>query len=202
MDPRESVPSRDNFRQQIHPEDRDWVKERFEKALRERVDSFAEYRVRLPDGTVRHVNASGHPVLSDDGELIEFIGTATDVTERRHAEDALRQSELTLRETIQTIPALVWRARPDGDIDYVSRGLLEYLGSPVEEIIGWGWMDKVHPDDIAFKVETWLRNLEATASHAANCRFRGADGAYRWFNVRGEPLHDAEGRVRRSLWRF
>jgi PAS domain S-box-containing protein len=47
------------------------------------VDSFAEYRVLLPDGTVRHINASGHPVLDEDGELIEFVGTAVDVTERK-----------------------------------------------------------------------------------------------------------------------
>src|SRR5712672_1345822 len=86
LDPRESLPSRDNFRQQIHPEDRDWVKKRFEESLRERVDTFAEYRVLLPDGTVRHVNASGHPVLNEDGELIEFVGTAVDVTERKRAE--------------------------------------------------------------------------------------------------------------------
>ena len=87
LDPRESLPSRDNFRQQIHPEDRDWVKKRFEESLRERADTFAEYRVLLPDGTVRHVNASGHPVLDEDGELIEFVGTAIDVTERKREEE-------------------------------------------------------------------------------------------------------------------
>src|SRR6266700_2487809 len=90
LDPRESLPSRDNFRQQIHPEDRDWVKKRFEESLRERVDTFAEYRVLLPDGTVRHINASGHPVLNEDGKLIEFIGTAADVTERKRLEERLR----------------------------------------------------------------------------------------------------------------
>jgi PAS domain S-box-containing protein len=86
LDPRESLPTRENFRQRIHPEDRDWVKKRFEKALRERVDSFAEYRVLLPDGTVRYINASGHPVLDEDGELIQFVGTAVDVTERKRTE--------------------------------------------------------------------------------------------------------------------
>jgi PAS domain S-box-containing protein len=86
LDPRESLPSRDNFRQRIHPEDRDWVTKRFEQSLRERVDTFGEYRVVLPDGTVRHINASGHPVLDEDGELIEFVGTAVDVTERKRAE--------------------------------------------------------------------------------------------------------------------
>jgi len=97
LDPRESLPSRDNFRQQIHPEDRDWVKKRFEESLRERVDTFAEYRVLLPDGTVRHINASGHPVLNEDGELIEFVGTALDVTERKRAETELRESEQNYR---------------------------------------------------------------------------------------------------------
>src|ERR1700726_2738956 len=86
LDPRKSLPTRENFRQQIHPEDRDWVRKRLERSLRERVDAFAEYRVLLPDGTVRHINASGHPVLDEDGELIEFVGTAVDVTERKRTE--------------------------------------------------------------------------------------------------------------------
>src|ERR1700751_2363063 len=97
LDPRESLPSRDDFRQQIHPEDRDWVKKKFEESLRERVDTFAEYRVLLPDGTVRHINASGHLVLNEDGELIEFIGTATDATERKRTEEALRENEAKIR---------------------------------------------------------------------------------------------------------
>jgi hypothetical protein len=54
--------------------------------LRERVDRFDEYRVLMPDGTVRHINSSGHPVLDEDGELIEFVLTAVDVTERKRAE--------------------------------------------------------------------------------------------------------------------
>jgi PAS domain S-box-containing protein len=86
LDPRESLPTRDNFRQRIHPEDRDWVRKSFEKSLREKVDRFAEYRVLLPDGTVRHINASGHPVLDEGGELIEFIGTAIDMTECKQDE--------------------------------------------------------------------------------------------------------------------
>lgn len=83
LDPRESLPTRENFQQRIHPEDRDWVKKRFEDTLRERVDSFAEYRVLLPDGTIRFINASGHPVLDEAGELTAFVGTAVDVTERK-----------------------------------------------------------------------------------------------------------------------
>jgi len=107
----------------------------------------------------------------------------------------LHLSEQNLRILVETIPALLWRAKPDGYIDYVNKRLLEYFGSPLEEIIGRGWMEKVHPDDVAFKVQSWLSNLEAMTSHDANCRFQGADGAYRWFNVRGEPLLDSDGSV-------
>src|SRR6202163_1351959 len=86
LDPRESLPTRDNLMQQIHPEDRDWVAKRWKNSLRERVDTFDEFRVLMPDGTVRHINFSGHPVLDEDGQIIEFVGTAVDVTERKHAE--------------------------------------------------------------------------------------------------------------------
>jgi PAS domain S-box-containing protein len=97
LDPRSSLPSRENFRQQIHPEDRDWVKERFEESLRKKIDTSAEYRVLRPDGTVRHISASGHPVLDeDDGELIQVVDTAVDVTERKQAEESLRESEANL----------------------------------------------------------------------------------------------------------
>ena len=86
LDPLENLPSRKNFRQRVHPEDRDRVDKRFERALLERVDSFDEYRVLLPDGTVKHINSAGHPILDEHGEVIELIATAVDVTERKMAE--------------------------------------------------------------------------------------------------------------------
>src|ERR1700736_797567 len=103
LDPRESLPTRKNFRQRIHPEDRDRVDKRWEQSLRDRVDSFDEYRVLMPDGTVRHINASGHPVLDQDGELIEFVGTAVDVTERKRTElERRRLSSVRLRSVTST----------------------------------------------------------------------------------------------------
>ena len=111
------------------------------------------------------------------------------------AEQALINSERELHSLVETIPAAVWRAGPEGDIEYVNQRLLEYLGAPLGEILGWGWMEKVHPDDVAFKVRTWLTNLEARKPHDAACRFRGADGRYRWFAVRAEPLRASDGRV-------
>jgi PAS domain S-box-containing protein len=110
------------------------------------------------------------------------------------------EEALTVREQgphflVEAIPALVWRAGPDGNIDYVNKRVLEYLGAPLGEIIGWGWMEKVHPDDVAFRVATWLKNLESGNPDDAVCRFRGADGRYRWFEVRGEPMRASDGAV-------
>ena len=115
--------------------------------------------------------------------------------ESNRPEEALTSSEQELRLVVEAIPALVWRAAPAGDIEYVNKRVLDYFGAPLSEVIGWGWMDKIHPDDVAFKVRTWLQNLESGKPHDAVCRFRGADGRYRWFDVRGEPLRASGGTV-------
>src|SRR5258705_598078 len=143
LDPRKSLPSRDNFRQQIHPEDRDWVKKRFEESLRERVDTLAEYRALLPDGTVRHISASGHPVLNEDGELIEFIGTATVVTERKRLEERLR-----VQHTVAQILAEA------ATIEEASPRILRAMG----ECLGWdvGALWRVDREAEALRcVELW-----------------------------------------------
>jgi PAS domain S-box-containing protein len=111
------------------------------------------------------------------------------------AEEALSSGEQELRLLVETIPALVWRAGPDGNIEYVNERVLEYFGAQFDEIIGWGWMEKVHPDDVEFKVSTWLEKLESGNPHDPVCTIRGADGRYRWFEVRGEPLRANDGTV-------
>ena len=67
--------------------------------------------------------------------------------------DTLTSSEKELRLLVEAIPALVWRAGPEGNIEYVNKRVLEYLGAPISEVIGWGWMDKVHPDDVGVQGE-------------------------------------------------
>ena len=113
------------------------------------------------------------------------------------AEEAVVSSEEELRLLVETIPAYVWRAAPKGDIEYVNERMLEYFGAPLGEIVGWGWAERVHPEDVAFKVKSWLENLEAENPHDVVCRFRGANNQYRWFNVRGEPLRAGDGTVLR-----
>src|SRR5258708_36517409 len=111
------------------------------------------------------------------------------------AQDALAIREQELRLVVDTIPTLVWTAAPGGDIEYVNKRVLEYFGARLGEIVGWGWAERVHPDDVTFKTRTWLANLESENAHDAVCRLRRADGQYRWFAVSGAPLKAGDGRV-------
>ena len=98
FDPGEGIPAWEEWERRIHAEDRDRAMATFARGLRERVDFETEYRIVRPDGTMRYVHAVGHPVFSAAGDLVEFVGTSIDITERKKAEDALRRSEAYLAE--------------------------------------------------------------------------------------------------------
>jgi PAS domain S-box-containing protein len=148
LDPQDHLPTRKNFRQRVHPEDRNRVDERFARAVNERVDSFDEYRVLLPDGTDKYVSSSGHPVLDGNGELIEFIGTATDVTERKRAEEALRGSEAKIRRLVDSniIGIFIWDF--DGRILEANDEFLRMVSYDREDLVAGRirWADLTPPD--------------------------------------------------------
>ena len=170
LNPLESLPTRKNFRQRVHPEDRDQVDKRFEKSLRERADSIDEYRVLLPDGTVRHVNSSGRPILDEHGELIEFVATAVDVTERKRVELERRR-----------LASLVEQAADLMAIADLSGGTPIYLNKAGLKMVGFdSWEEArarrgihyVFPEDRQFVNEVlWPAVLEK-GSWSGEMRFR------------------------------
>src|ERR1700733_13312475 len=113
LDPQVDLPTRRNFRQRVHPEDRSRVDERQARVFNEKVGSFDEFRIVLPDGTVKHVSSTWHTFLNGNGELIELIGTATDITERKHAEEALRGSEAKFRDYAESASDWYWETDPN-----------------------------------------------------------------------------------------
>jgi PAS domain S-box-containing protein len=191
LDPRESLPSRDNFRQQIHPEDRDWVKKRFEESLRKRVDTFAEYRVLLPDGTVRHINASGHPVLNEDGELIEFVGTAVDVTERKRAEVVGQR----LAAIVNSSEDAIVSKDLNGTIESWNGGAERLFGYQASEVIGKSILIIIPPDrhDEELRIVERIRRGELIKSYET-VRMR-EDGSLLDISLTVSPLRDAAGRI-------
>jgi PAS domain S-box-containing protein len=148
LDPQKDLPNRKNFRQRVHPEDRDRTDARFARVVTEKVDSFDEYRVLLPDGTIKHINSSGHPVLDSNGELIEVIGTATDVTERKRAEEALRDREAKIRRLVDSniIGIFIWDF--DGRIIEANDEFLRMVSYDREDLVSSRirWADLTPPD--------------------------------------------------------
>jgi len=108
FDPEQGMPSFEAFRQRIHPEDRARVGEILHGAIRERTDFEWDFRAVLPNGTLKYIHAVGHPVLNASGDLVEFVGTNMDVTERKQAEAQLRESEQRYRYIFESTGVSIW----------------------------------------------------------------------------------------------
>jgi formate hydrogenlyase transcriptional activator len=146
------------------------------------------------DGTSFPVEYWSHPVVRE-GRTLAAVITFIDITERKQAEAALRKSERELRTTIETIPAFVVSALPDGSVDFLSQSLLDYTGLSREQWLGWGWKDIAHPEDADRAVNTWRAALAGGEPLEVEVRYRRADGKYRWYLGRQVPLRDDKGNI-------
>jgi len=146
FDMQEDLPTREAVFQRIHPEDRNRVKTSFEKSLPGGVDSSDEYRIVLPDGTIKHVYTIRHPVRNEAGDVVELVGTSIDITERKQAEDALRESETRFRAFVDhAADALFIYDFEQGTIVDVNRQACESVGYTRQELIGTAAL-AIHPD--------------------------------------------------------
>jgi PAS domain S-box-containing protein len=148
FDPAQGVPSRKAVLQRIHPDDRDRLNAVVERALGEKKRYSAAYRIVLPDGTVKHLESIGQPVFSANGELVEVVATQIEVTERKRAEEALRESEAKIRRLVDSniIGIFVWDF--DGRILEANDEYLRIVGYDREDLVSGRikWTDLTPPD--------------------------------------------------------
>jgi PAS domain S-box-containing protein len=114
--------------------------------------------------------------------------------ERRTRADA-EATERHYRFLAETIPQQVWTAQPDGALDYVNRRALDYFSLEPEKVLGAGWHQVVHPEDIEGALARWQNSLSTGETYEVEFRLRGAGGEYRWHLGRALPMRDAEGRI-------
>jgi PAS domain S-box-containing protein len=114
---------------------------------------------------------------------------------RRRAEDALRESEQRWRSLTEALPQLVWGARPDGGCDYFSAQWTSYTGVMAIDLLGWRWMDALHPDDREPTRQFWMESVAGRQPYDVEYRIRRSDGNYGWFKTRGTPIRDSDGTI-------
>jgi PAS domain S-box-containing protein len=144
----------------------------------------------------------GHPVVSSDGDVIELIGTHVDITEQYAAKaalqkafDEIKKSEDRFRLVIDTVPALVWRSRHDGTVEFFNQPSLDYTGLSSDHALNGGWAEAFHPDDMTGLLEMWRTMRRSGMRGETEARLRRFDGEYRWFLFRAEPMCDEAGNV-------
>ncbi len=148
------------------------------------------------DGTPYWIAISVTPVTGAEGGVARFIAIESDITERKRAEEALRRSEGQFRLLTETIPQLIWTARPDGLLDYISPRSLEYLGGTAEVLLGEGWVRAVHPEDLPRAAERWQHSLATGEPYEIEFRLKYAsDDTYHWHIGRAMPLRDDDGTI-------
>jgi PAS domain S-box-containing protein len=203
FDPQDGLPRFEDFFQRLHPDDQPGFRELIQTATREKSEWEADYRIVHPDGPVRDIHVVAHPILSSSGQLHEFVGTVIDVTERKRAEEELRRSEMELRQMLDLAPQQVAVFGPGGERLYANRVALDYVGLSLEE---WrqapggpsrpGWF--IHPDDRERAARGFSEGTRPGGSaFEMELRVQGADGSYRWFLLRYNPLRDDKGQIMR-----
>ncbi len=173
------------------PEDVDRKRQRLERrrqGLRENFDD----RLRRRDGSELWVRLAGIPVFKDSGEFDGALAMVSDITERRRAEEALRESEGRFRLVANTAPVLIWMSGTDKLCNYVNQPWLEFTGRPVETELGNGWSEGVHPEDLVACMDVYTQAFDRRESFQMEYRLRRHDGEYRWLLDIGVPRFNAD----------
>jgi two-component system, LuxR family, sensor kinase FixL len=177
----------------VHPEDRAARDSAIRHALKTKGEYSIEYRVVLPDGTLRWIGARGHCMNVGDNKGIRLLGVSMDVTAQKQAQDALRESEARFRTMANTAPVMIWMSGADKLCTFFNKGWLEFTGRPLEQELGNGWAEGVHREDFDRCFEVYVNSFDARQPFTMEYRLRRSDGEYRWVLDIGTPRFAADG---------
>jgi len=195
LDPQQGVPTRDQPLERIHPDDRDKVLRAFDRVIHQKVDSETEYRIVLPDGTLKYAQSIGHPVLNANGDLVEIVGTTVDITERRRTEEALRRSEAYLTESQRLTQTGSWAGDGTMQTAYWSEELYRMYGfDPQQGLPSHDeTMERIHPEDRGKVYQAFEKITLQKVDAETEYRIVLPDGTLKYAHGIGHPVLDANG---------
>jgi PAS domain S-box-containing protein len=197
FDPAEGPPDWERRLARVHPEDRFKWKDVIEKAILEEADYEVDFRIVLPDGKLKWIHTVGHPVITSSGNLVRFLGSSTDITERKQAEEKLKEQEMELRQVLDLAPQLIAVFGPLRERLYLNLISLDYFGITLDQWCEARPGTEVHPDDTERLRSQWGRAISSSSAFEIEVRFRRNDGVHRWFLIRCNPVRDDRGKVLR-----
>ncbi|MFN2459895.1 MAG: PAS domain-containing protein [Candidatus Velthaea sp.] len=192
----------DGWRALVHPEDLAHTAALFEASVASGTPISLETRMRTPDGSVRWTRAQGAPMRDKNQRIVRWFGVTVDIDDIKRTQDALQRAEAELSESerrfrvlAEAIPVIVWTADANGWIDWYNHRWEAYTGQTRAESAGWGWQTAHHPEDFPEVMQRWPESIASGQPFEMEFRLRGADGVFRWFLTRINPLRDAAGNV-------
>jgi PAS domain S-box-containing protein len=181
------------FSSRVHPEERDRVSQLIDDARQSAQPYIAEFRFQRTDGTVHWVSARGKFYYAGDGAPERMLGLALDITDRKMAEQQLRESEERFRLVANTAPVMIWMAGTDRKCSYVNKTWLDFTGRTLEQELGDDWAGGLHPDDSSHSLQTYEEAFDRRESFELQYRLRRHDGEYRWVLDNGVPRFNPDG---------
>jgi formate hydrogenlyase transcriptional activator len=192
----ETDPTPDLILQRVHPDDADLIKSVLEQAGYAGSEFNFEHRLLMPDGSIKHIRALAHGIKDEDGNE-ESVGAIMDITERKEAEQKLKQQEMELQQVVDLAPQLIAVFGPNRERLYLNRMSLDYFGVTLDQWRESSPTVEVHPDDTERLRSQWGRAISSGAAFEIEFRLRRNDGVYRWFLSRHNPVRDDQGNVLR-----
>ena len=171
----------------IHPDDRERVKAAVQESIEGTHVWDTEFRAVWPDGSVHWLLGKGTAFLDDCGHPVRMAGVNLDITERKQAEAALRDSEERFRIMADAAPVMIWLAGPDKGATFFNKCCLDFSGRTMEEKLGNGWTAGLHPEDRERYLAVYSSSIDARQEFRSVFRLRRADGEYRWVLCTGVP---------------